>query len=237
MADDQGAPADPDVIFHTRKGCSLCDKLWPHVVAKCRVLGLRLASVDVDSSDDVRARHGDWVPVISIGGRVRLRGIVSPDWLERELTAYASRSTPADSGENLQDIRVGVAIVGNQDGRILVNRRPEGTYFGGWWEWPGGKCGMGERPRDCAARELKEEIGISATDWRLFDLRTVMYPGRRVKLWFFRAALDPMTRPHERALEHRWLFPAEIQGLKFLEPNLPVLDMLMDRRGSTPVAT
>ncbi len=25
------------------------------------------------------------------------------------------------------------------DSRMLINLRPQQAYFGGWWEWPGGK--------------------------------------------------------------------------------------------------
>lgn len=226
-----GIPAHPDVVFYTRSGCTLCDKAWPQVQAQCLALGLSLASVDVDASEDLRALHGDWVPVVSVGGRVRLRGIIKPDWLARELRAFSALCPPGTPRPRDAVIRAGIAIVSDQQGRVLVNKRPEGSYYGGWWEWPGGKCGMGERPRDCAARELKEEIGIVATGWRLFDRRTSVYPGRRVKLWFYRAVLDPMTRPHDKALEHQWLYPAEIEKLKFLEANLPVLEMLKQQAG------
>ncbi len=122
---------------------------------------------------------------------------------------------------------IDVAVVILLDGaRMLVNRRPEGGYFGGWWEWPGGKRQDGESFEQCARRELLEEIGVEAQELHEFDRRTVNYPGRVVNLVFFTGTGVPGMRPSPDALEHLWLTPAEVRKLKFLEPNLPVLDRI-----------
>ncbi|MGH3727976.1 MAG: NUDIX hydrolase [Micromonosporaceae bacterium] len=49
-----------------------------------------------------------------------------------------------------------VILVRDRDGRLLLLRQPPG--FG--WSLPGGMVDRGERPVDCAARELAEETGI-----------------------------------------------------------------------------
>jgi 8-oxo-dGTP diphosphatase len=212
---------EPRIIFHTRKGCHLCDEIWPvleRVAAEC---GMTVQASDVDGDAELRARHGDWVPVVEIDGAVRLRGKISPAWLEREVRAAAARPVPA-----VKRIRVGVAIV--FDGPLmLVNKRPEGSYFGGWWEWPGGKCELGETPLGATIRELKEEIGIEADGWSLFDRRKAEYPGRVVDLWFYCAKREAGSAPRPDALEHQWLVPDEVKKLRFLEPNLPVLERLI----------
>jgi 8-oxo-dGTP diphosphatase len=46
------------------------------------------------------------------------------------------------------------------DGRILVQRRPEGKPMAGLWEFPGGKVDAGESPEAALVRELHEELGI-----------------------------------------------------------------------------
>lgn len=123
------------------------------------------------------------------------------------------------------EIEVSVVIL--YDGpRMLVNRRPEGSYFGGWWEWPGGKRKPGETAIECARRELKEEIGIDAPELIELERRTAEYPGRRVHLTFYVGRRPRGARASPDALEHRWLTPLEVAGLRFLEPNLPVLERL-----------
>lgn len=125
------------------------------------------------------------------------------------------------------EIQVSVVIV--YDGPLmLVNKRPPGSYFGGWWEWPGGKREPGENLRDCARRELKEEIGIDVGEMREIDRRRVEYPGRVVHLTFFVARRPAGAVASPDALEHRWLEPAQVRALKFLEPNLEVLEKLIE---------
>ncbi|MHC4840940.1 MAG: (deoxy)nucleoside triphosphate pyrophosphohydrolase [Planctomycetota bacterium] len=126
-------------------------------------------------------------------------------------------------------IDVSVVIVFDGD-LMLVNQRPDGSYFGGWWEWPGGKLERPETWEEAALRELSEEIGITIGPLREFEFLTVPYPGRKVNLKFFLAAIDGAPKPREDALLHRWMKPEEVRELKFLEPNLPVLERLIVER-------
>ena len=48
----------------------------------------------------------------------------------------------------------------NEDGALLIARRPAGRPLAGLWEFPGGKVEAGEEPEDALVRELREELGI-----------------------------------------------------------------------------
>ena len=50
----------------------------------------------------------------------------------------------------------------DEEGRYLLQRRPIGKEHGGLWEFPGGKVEPGETPRNALARELNEELTITA---------------------------------------------------------------------------
>jgi 8-oxo-dGTP diphosphatase len=52
----------------------------------------------------------------------------------------------------------------DSDGRVLLTRRPAGKPMEGLWEFPGGKMERGERPEDTLIRELREELGITASE-------------------------------------------------------------------------
>ncbi len=52
-------------------------------------------------------------------------------------------------------------IVKHKDGEYLLMQRDERKHFGGMWEaTAGGAALKGERPLECAVRELREETGI-----------------------------------------------------------------------------
>ena len=130
--------------------------------------------------------------------------------------------------EHMPDPTIEVSVVILFDGPLmLVNRRPEGSYFGGWWEWPGGKRHPGETALQCARRELLEEIGFDVPDLAEFAVETAEYPGRSVRLSFFVGRKPPGAEARTDALEHRWLRPEEVLAMRFLEPNLPVLRRLI----------
>jgi len=77
------------------------------------------------------------------------------------------------------------------DNRVLIAKRPHGKAMAGLWEFPGGKIEPDERPEDTIIRELREELGIDATEACLaplafashayddFDLLMPLYVCRR----------------------------------------------------------
>jgi hypothetical protein len=75
------------VVQYTRRGCHLCDQAWMLLERYQRRYGFRLDAVDVDSNPDLAALHGDWVPVVTVNGKVRFRGRVNEVLLKRVLDA------------------------------------------------------------------------------------------------------------------------------------------------------
>lgn len=55
---------------------------------------------------------------------------------------------------------VAAAVLVDQQGHVLVQRRPNGSSHAGLWEFPGGKLEAGESPEAALVRELHEELGI-----------------------------------------------------------------------------
>jgi A/G-specific adenine glycosylase len=55
---------------------------------------------------------------------------------------------------------IGVAVIWNDAGQILIDRRKPDGLLGGMWEFPGGKVEPGETIEACIQREIQEEIGI-----------------------------------------------------------------------------
>jgi mutator protein MutT len=61
------------------------------------------------------------------------------------------------------------AVVGDDEGRVLLSRRAHDPAAGRW-DLPGGFVEEGEHPADCLERELREEAGIGVTDLELLGI-------------------------------------------------------------------
>lgn len=75
------------IIMYTRQGCHLCEDAWSLLSAEQPRFRFQLQAVDVDRQPELAARYGDEVPVVSVNGKVRFRGIVNAVLLRRLLDA------------------------------------------------------------------------------------------------------------------------------------------------------
>ena len=64
----------------------------------------------------------------------------------------------------LDIVLVAACALVDEDGRVLLAKRPEGRPLAGLWEFPGGKVEPGERPEEALIRELEEELGIDVSE-------------------------------------------------------------------------
>ena len=55
---------------------------------------------------------------------------------------------------------VGIGIVFNENGELLIDQRLESSNMGGMWEFPGGKKTFDESIEETIEREIREEVGI-----------------------------------------------------------------------------
>ena len=114
---------------------------------------------------------------------------------------------------------VGAAIV--RDGRVLAARRTSPAEAAGRWEFPGGKVEPGETPEGALVREVAEELGcaISVSRWLPGEVAI----GDRHLLTIAVAELvsgEPAPTEHDQV---RWLGPADLDSVDWLEPARPFL--------------
>ncbi len=65
-----------------------------------------------------------------------------------------------ESSSPLPHKQIGVAVIRNDQGQILIDRRPAKDLMGGLWEFPGGKIEPNETAEACIKREILEELAI-----------------------------------------------------------------------------
>lgn len=56
------------MVVFTRQDCHLCDEALEVVTRVCGDLGASWSTVDVDTSDELRAEYGEHVPVVEVDG-------------------------------------------------------------------------------------------------------------------------------------------------------------------------
>ena len=69
---------------------------------------------------------------------------------------------------------------------FLLGQRAPGTFYPGYWEFPGGKIECGETPHAALLRELAEELGIAVLRADPWLRREHVYEHAHVRLNFFR---------------------------------------------------
>jgi 8-oxo-dGTP diphosphatase len=107
-----------------------------------------------------------------------------------------------------------VAAVIERDGKILITRRPEGSHLAGLWEFPGGKRRPGETPEEALRREIIEELGAAVSVGASIDMVEWEYPGRRMRLSFYRCSLTGEPRALQ-GQELAWALPEELRRYDF----------------------
>lgn len=143
-----------------------------------------------------------------------------------------SDATPSHhAGERRLAIDVAVAIVRSPDGRILVAERTPRQVSAGFWELPGGKIDAGETPSAAAARELAEEVGLTARALRPAIVYEHVFRTKRVRLHFFHVERWSGT-PHGREGQRlAWVDPARPD----VGPILPSNDRILIALGLPPL--
>ncbi|MBH21397.1 MAG: 8-oxo-dGTP diphosphatase MutT [Rhodobiaceae bacterium] len=118
----------------------------------------------------------------------------------------------------------------DKTGRVLINQRPVGKDFEGYWEFPGGKIEEGETPESAIIRELKEEINIdvSASCLAPLSFSEMMYTNFYVVvLLYVCRKWDGYIQPQENQ-KIEWIQPKDIHKYKVLPADKSFFAVLRD---------
>lgn len=145
------------------------------------------------------------------------------------------RETPkslpdASAQQNANTVLVVAVALIDQDGRILLARRPEGKKMAGLWEFPGGKMEPGETPEAALARELQEELGIEIEpkDFAPFVFASHAYEGFHLLMPVFlcrRWVGEPQGREGQKLA---WVAPQDLAEYPMPAADRPLIPMLRD---------
>lgn len=128
---------------------------------------------------------------------------------------------------------IGVAVIWNERGEILIDRRRQSGLLGGLWEFPGGKLELNETITDCIQREIREELGIEIEVGDHLVTVDHTYTHFRVTLTVHHCRhLSGEPQPIE-CDEVRWVTLQEIDQFPFPKANVQIITALrqMSRPG------
>ncbi|MEL6289378.1 MAG: (deoxy)nucleoside triphosphate pyrophosphohydrolase [Pseudomonadota bacterium] len=126
-------------------------------------------------------------------------------------------------------IVVACALV-DDDGRVLLAKRPEGRSDAGLWEFPGGKIEPGETPEAALIRELHEELGIDVTAACLAPFTfasTARSVGHLLMPLFVCRRWEGEVVAHEHE-ELAWVRPVRMKDYAMPAADRPLVAMLRD---------
>lgn len=149
--------------------------------------------------------------------------------LLRDMTAGLGRPEIAAMPKAATLLVVAVALI-DQQGRVLLARRPEGKKMAGLWEFPGGKLEPGETPEEALVRELREELAIetSPRDFAPFVFASHAYEGFHLLMPLFlcrRWRGEPQGREGQKLA---WVAPEDLVEYPMPAADRPLIPMLRD---------
>ncbi|MBD2075076.1 A/G-specific adenine glycosylase [Phormidium sp. FACHB-592] len=125
---------------------------------------------------------------------------------------------------------IGVAVIWNDQGQILIDRRRQEGLLGGLWEFPGGKVEPGETIEACIQREIREELGIEIAVGDRLIVVDHAYSHFRVTLNVHHCRHVSGKPQAIECDEVRWVALAELDQYPFPKANLQIIEAL--RKGS-----
>jgi A/G-specific adenine glycosylase len=144
--------------------------------------------------------------------------------------AYAA-GTPADypvkeAPRELPFQVIGVGVVFNDRGQVLIDQRLEEGLLGGLWEFPGGKQEEGEAIEATIARELQEELAIEVSVGEALIRVDHAYSHKRLR---FEVHCCRWLSGEPQALacqQWRWVDPADLGNYPFPAANARIIAAL-----------
>ena len=122
--------------------------------------------------------------------------------------------------------QIGVAVIWNQAGEILIDRRKLGGTMGGLWEFPGGKIEPGETVLECIKREIREELAIEISVGELLILIEHTYPTFHLKAIVHHCQhLGGIPQPIESE-EIRWVTVQDLDKYQYPAANSAIIQAI-----------
>ncbi len=149
--------------------------------------------------------------------------------LSRDCVAFRTNRTDelpvVEKAGKVPHYRIAVGVIWKR-GKILIARRGEKQMLGGLWEFPGGKLEKGETPERAAAREIREETGLTVGVGAPVATVKHTYSHFKITMTAFRCEwVSGRARP-KASVELKWIAPAELTDYPMPRANRRIAEVI-----------
>ncbi|ELS01987.1 mutator mutT protein [Xenococcus sp. PCC 7305] len=124
---------------------------------------------------------------------------------------------------------IGVGVIRNNLGKILIDRRLPKGEMAGFWEFPGGKIEGAETVEECIRREIQEELAIAVNVGdRIMEIE---HDYSKFKVTLFVHDCQHLAGEPQaiECQETRWVNIEELDQFNFPEANYQIIELLKTR--------
>ncbi|WP_413678726.1 8-oxo-dGTP diphosphatase MutT [Prochlorococcus sp. MIT 0916] len=127
--------------------------------------------------------------------------------------------------------KIGIALVFNSNGDLIIDQRLESSSMGGMWEFPGGKKESNESIEDTIKREVREELGIEVQVGNQLLSFDHSYSHRKLQFEVYLCKLksgNPKPLASQKIL---WVAPIRLLDFPFPSANSKIISALLEYLG------
>ena len=126
---------------------------------------------------------------------------------------------------------IGIALIFNQNGELLIDQRLESSSMAGMWEFPGGKKELNESIEKTILREVKEELDIDVHVGEMLLSFQHVYSHKKLN---FVVHLCDWKSGEPKALASQkflWVSPENLSNFPFPAANIKIISALHKHLG------
>jgi A/G-specific adenine glycosylase len=158
--------------------------------------------------------------------------------LSTECYAYNSVQTDIipykSSSKKIPHHQIGVGMITDEHGNLLIALRPDHVMLGGLWEFPGGKQKSDESIKETVARELKEELSVEVVVKEKFMELKHAYSHFKITLHAFWCTIEKGVPRPNTSNDLKWVSLSEIQQYPFPKANKLLIEKLQKTGQAIP---